>query len=525
MIAIAWAALIFWPVVSIIFYRKLNLPVAFCTTLIAGYLLLPTQIGLDLPVLPRLDKFTIPSLCALALTIAALNRRDCTYPVLPGWIPRDPVTLGLFVMLAFGVIGTVLTNNDTLVYGWRVIPGLRPYDALSIFLGLAVMLIPLFLGRKLLASQEGQRVLLLALAISAVVYTFPALWEVRMSPQLHTQLYGFFPQSFAQHIRNGGFRPLVFLNHGLSLSIFLTFAVIAAAGLFRATTGQTRMRWAMATGWLFLVLFMTKSLGAFMIATLLLPVALLLRSRTQLLVASCIAGIVLTYPILRTTELIPIDRVMSFAESVSEARAASLNTRIENEENLLAKARERPVFGWGSWGRNRIFDETGRDISITDGSWIIEIGTGGWFRYIPIFGLLCWPLIGLFIAKRDRIDPICGILALIMAAKLIDFIPNFGMVPVVWLMAGSLLGRLEMKAADLHAGAADASPEPPDDRGIAYARGPAPAGTEPPARPVRYARSFPDPANRRSADAAEPASAPEPRTGPRYARNKPLARR
>src|SRR5437764_1120755 len=46
-------------------------------------------------------------------------------------------------------------------------------------------------------------------------------------------------------------------------------------------------------------------------------------------------------------------------------------------------------FGWGGWGRSRIFDQwTGKDISVTDGGWIIYFGVYGWFGYLCFFGLL-----------------------------------------------------------------------------------------------------------------------------------------
>lgn len=134
------------------------------------------------------------------------------------------------------------------------------------------------------------------------------------------------------------------------------------------------------------------------------------------------------------------------AAKVDPARAASLNTRFEHEEQLLTKARERPLFGWGSWGRNRIYTETGRDISLTDGQWVVQIGTGGWLRYVSIFGLLCWPILKMFFFYRRQIDAVTAALVLILCAKLTDMIPNAGWVPVIWLVTGSMMGQMERLA-------------------------------------------------------------------------------
>lgn len=53
------------------------------------------------------------------------------------------------------------------------------------------------------------------LVIAGLIYTVPMLYEIRMSPQLHTIFYGYFPHSFGQQARGGGFRPVVFMGHGL----------------------------------------------------------------------------------------------------------------------------------------------------------------------------------------------------------------------------------------------------------------------------------------------------------------------
>lgn len=495
---IAWIALGLWPVVAFILFRRLPVPVALCVTIVAGYLLLPNGISLDLPVLPALDKTTIPTLSAAVMMLFMVGKGTPQFPVLRGWLPRDPVVLGLLAVLVFGVVQSARTNGDTLEYGERVIPGLQFYDIFSILLNFLMMFLPLFLARRVLASQEGQRVLLTTLAVAALVYSIPALYEVRMSPQLHMDLYGFFPSSFAQHMRAGGFRPTVFLNHGLALGIFLTFGIIAALGLYRAATAGQGVKWIVAAVWLLGTLVLAKSLGALIIVLALAPVVLFLRPRLQLLTAACIAGIVMTYPVLRSAHLIPLDQIMTFAEGISPDRAASFMTRLENEERLLEKAQERPLYGWGGWGRQRVFDERGRDLSLTDGAWIIELGRGGWFRYIPFFGLMCWPVIALFLSQRRRVDPICAALAVALAAKLVDLIPNSGTPPFFWLIIGALIGRLEMKVPDKEQTPQDDTPAP--KAGYVRARPSADPVESPPES--AYARSF----------AAQKRPAPE--TGP-----------
>lgn len=509
---IAWAALGIWPLVSFICFLRMSLPVAVAVTIIGGYLLLPTRVGLDLPMLPEFNKETIPVLVALALALLSLQARDNTAHALKGLIPRNLIVLGLLGVLGAGIAGSIETNADELVFGPRVLQALEPYDGLSMTLELLMLLLAYILGRKLFATRETQRTLLIVIVVSALVYTLPALWEMRMSPQLHAQLYGFAPSAFIQQMRDSGFRPMVFTGHGLSLSFFLASAVLAAATLFRTEPERDRMLWGTAMGWLFIILFLCKSLGAFLITIVLLPAVLFVPKRLQLLGAACIAIGVLSYPFLRSNDLVPVEGIVGSIERIDARRAESLMVRLSNEEALMDRALERPYFGWGSWGRPRIYDrKTGADQSLTDGAWVIQLGTGGWFRYIGIFGLLCYPVLALSLYRRQLADPVAIGLILILCAKLVDLLPNSEIGPLYWMIAGALLGRLELKRTERDAGDAAPLAQKILDGKTARQRSMAQGS--------KYARDFaPKP---REEETADPATEPAPREPALYARPKP----
>ena len=145
-----------------------------------------------------------------------------------------------------------------------------------------------------------------------------------MSPQLSNWIYGFFPHSFIQHIRGDGFRPVVFLEHGLWLGIFLCMAVLGACALWRQAL-RDRVQaapWLAATLWLALTLVLSRNLGATALMLLFAPVILFAPTRMQVLVAAVFAGTVLTYPMLRGAGLVPTDAIHALAQSVSEERAS-----------------------------------------------------------------------------------------------------------------------------------------------------------------------------------------------------------
>ena len=471
-----WIALSSWPVLSAVFYNRFTLPVALLATLLGGYLLLPNRASWNLPLLPVLNKHTIPVLAAIFLTMIYARHPSKTTLVLEGWVPRDPVIRVLLAVLILGIFLSVFANSDPLYFGSRFVPGVTLYDAFSQTMVFSLIIAPLFLARKVLASPQALHVLLLAFAVSGLIYTLPALYEVRMSPQLHATIYGVFPHSFAQHMRGGGFRPVVFLDHGLSLAIYFTFTFIAVCALYRISKGDNRIKWLFAVAWMAVTIVLVKSLGVLMICAMLVPLVLFCSVRVQLLAAFCIAIMFISYPALRSAQLIPVQQIMSFAETVNPARAASFKVRVDNEEALLERANERALFGWGGWGRNRIYDEYGRDVTISDGQWIIVLGDGGWVRYLSLYGLLTWPIIRMFLYHRREVDPVLAALSLILCAKLLDMLPNAGWSVPPWLIAGAILGRMELlENRQAKAGAHLRPEEPP----------PTEVSTGP-----RYARSF-----------------------------------
>lgn len=452
-------ALFTFPLVAIWLFRRFDAPVALCWTIIGGYLVLPQRAGFNLPLLPTIDKDTLPALVALAILLVLVSKpgaqarliRTPKGPgdILPGWLPKSTIGTGLIVVMLAGSMATVLMNGDRLVYGPTTVPGLRTYDGFSAILTTLMSILPMLLARKFLATDEAHRTLLLTLCIAGAAYSLLALYEVRMSPRLNLHVYGFVGSSWRQHLRGGGFRPMVFLNHGLWLGIFLTCSMLACFAYMRiAQPTRKALFWMMG---LFTLgtLFLAKTLSAFVIAVLLLPAVLFLNARLQFLVAGLIGLAVLFYPMLRGVGLVPVDEIVQIARDFSPERGASLQFRINNEEILLEKINERAAFGWGGWGRFRVFDEEGRDISTTDGRWIITMGQAGWVGYITRFGLLTLPVLLMAFRKRKyEVTLTTSCLGLVLVANLIDLLPNAGLTNVTWIMAGALLGRLEIQRSD-----------------------------------------------------------------------------
>ena len=449
--ALAYLMLLVWPVIALVLYQRLSPAKALIWAILGAYMLLPPIAKFDLPAVPDFDKFSIANLCALAFTLFVLK---VPVPVLPrNWIGRG--LIALFVLTPFV---TSITNPDPIPIVAGDVPALRMYDSVSFISSQLIALIPFFLARRFLGTPEGMRVLVGAMVSAGLIYSLPMLLESRLSPQINIWVYGFFQHDFSQTIRGNGYRPVVFMPHGLWVAFFALMAAVSALVTLRQSGADDR-HWRLVI-WLYLmaVLVLCRSAGPMVYAVCLTPLILIAPRRIQVLVAALLAVLVITYPLLRGAHLIPVYDIVDFAEKLNPDRADSLRFRTDNEERLLARALQKPWFGWGGYGRNLIHDAyTGRILTIPDGGWIIVLGAYGWSGYAAQFGLLVLPLILLgreaLLSRSAAFSPWGTGVALIYAANLVDLLPNNTLIPFSWLMAGALLGWAEVLAVERRAAA------------------------------------------------------------------------
>jgi hypothetical protein len=453
---VAYLMLLIWPFICLGLFRNLPLQRALIWSVLGGYLFLPPLAEFNLPLVPALDKVSIPNLSVLLILWLGTNEK------LRLW-PASRLAALLAVGLVVSAIPTVLTNGDPILFqslrGYEPIlfpvdalPGLSLRDVGSVLIGQLLTLVPFLLARQFLADEKGLRELLLAFMIGGLVYSLPSLFEIRFSPQLNTWIYGFFQHSFEQMMRDGGFRPIVFLPHALWLALFMCIALVSASALARQAPVLDRWKMLLLAGYLALVLYLCKSLASQAYALLLVPMVLLAPARWQIRLAVVFATVAVIYPMLRNAGVVPLDAILAQAEAVSAERAQSLGYRFHNEELLLARAAEKPWFGWGGWGRNLIRAmDSGQILSIPDGRWIIVFGTFGWLGYLCEMGLLALPivLIGLHLRKHGDagLSPWVAPLTLILGITMMDMLLNATLTPLTWLSAGAILGHAERLAA------------------------------------------------------------------------------
>lgn len=434
---VAQLALLVWLPLSLWIGSVLSAQRAATFILVGAALFLPERVGYDFPVLPELDKHTIASLSALAA--CAVNHSRTAFP------KRKSSTLGWLVMLGMvGFVITAVTNPDSLHYGPLVLPGLGAYDVAGNFVAFLLRFaLPYYLGLTLFRSPDDLRILLRGLVVGALVYVPLVLFESRMSPQLHVWVYGFFQHDFIQSVRAGGFRAFVFMSHGLAVAFFMSQALTTTVGLARARDALLPFSARAIAILLAIALVSCKSMGAFLYAGATLLLTWFAKPQTQLRVASWLAILVVAYPLARFHGWIPMDDILEKVATISEERASSLRFRFDQEGALLERALLRPYFGWGSWGRNRIYDQFGRDVSVPDGEWVMALGTGGMFWFLVSFGFLLIPVLqakkAVVKAKLGSEDSqVLATTAMLLAFTGLDLIPNSMSHPLPLVLAGAL---------------------------------------------------------------------------------------
>jgi len=440
--ALAYIILFLWPIISIRLYQKKTIQEATLWVLLGGFMLLPVRTEVDLPLIPPLGKHTMPVLSIII---------GCWF------IKGKPINFfrhqGILKFLSISIITlpfiTTELNTDSLVFGGRWLPALTHHDAISAVIHRILFVTPFFIGLQFFRSYEDHLLMFKVLVLAGLFYSIPVLYEVRMSPQLHSIFYGYFPHSFGQQKRMGGFRPVVFIGHGLWVAFFMVCVMTAAKALSHVGEKVRSLSSVGVSYFLLVVLILCKSMASLMFGIFTFFMIGKISYKMQLRAASLLALLAIMYPTLSIMKVFPHQTISELASTyMGPERAHSLNFRFKNEEMLLNHGRERFFFGWGGWGRNRVYDEeTGGDKTVTDGQWIMTFGTSGWIGFMTEFLLMA---LAIYRAKKaaqlstdKKQKTLLAAHALLVSIIMIDQLPNASLESWLWLIIGILFGRSE----------------------------------------------------------------------------------
>lgn len=329
-------ALIAWIPIAALCMADRNAARGLSCAFLGAWLFLPAGQEFDLIGLPGLSKFMAPTLGVLAGTILFHPKSF------------DNFKLGVPDLILVGILQLEFASaimNDR---------GLYAAMSRSLEFGTAYIL-PVFLVRLHLSTPRALRTFMVAFVFAAIMYTPLAMWEFRMSPQLHSNAYGYFQHQFVQHSRYGMWRPAVFFDHALMLGRF--FAIAAFLALFPLRRDLMSMAGKYFGPWLFVIpligLFVSLSAGPYLLF-MLLCAAYVAIMRRQIWIAFAAPVAALVWLVCTFSGLRPGFFLANEILRVNPDRGESLWYRLYALEEYGQVILSKPWFGHGRFGAGRI---------------------------------------------------------------------------------------------------------------------------------------------------------------------------
>ena len=429
---------VFWVPAVLVMASLLPMRRAIIAAYVAGWLLLPVD-RIALPGFTDINKLTLINLSVLLAILlldsgqlSAFRFRWFDLPML------------IFCLCPFV---TAVTNEMGLYAGLSGV-GYR----------VAQWGLTYLIGRLYLTDLAAVRELAVGILIGGIFY-MPLCWyEMRMSPRLHHDIWGYHPSQFVQDVRGEFYRPKVFLNHGLMVSLWMMST--ALVGLWLWMSGAVRKLWGVPMYVIVPLLIVTTMLCRSGNATVLLVMGVgtllgikLFRLRVVLALLVAMGPV---YFFVRSTMIWDGEGLSAAAEEIfNRYRAGSLQMRLDNENLVVDKVWEAPLFGLGPRGYR------GSEV-VTDGLWVIVLGMNGFLGLIALTSLILLPpllLLWRLPASSWNLPAAAPlvILALVLSLYMINLTMNSSLVPMFILAAGGIM--------NLVTGAAKAQTSPVRGRG------------------------------------------------------------
>lgn len=342
----------------------------------------------------------------------------------------------------FNPADLIIVVSALLMCGTSMLNDLGIYDGISASVhALLYYAAPFLLGRAVLRDRRDLLLAARYVVIAASICGVAAVWEWRMSPQIHNFLYGVFPHDWLQHVRWGFYRPILCFPHALGLGIFMVWTAMLGLALhrakaFRAPLGFPPVLWLMPV---FMGLAVSMSLGPWMLFAFGAAVwYLTTRYRMRYLLAVPLV-IALGWMVGRYTEVASGSGLIKVAQVINAERAESLAYRVNVETELLEKAKDRKWFGWGGYGRSRI-EDSGYAV---DGLWINRLGMYGILGLATFYLWWCWPVIwARHVGREVERDPVLSSLLVVVGLVAVNFLFNNFLDPMLVVLSGAAVSNL-----------------------------------------------------------------------------------
>lgn len=323
--------------------------------------------------------------------------------------------------------------------------GLGLHEALAVVFQQAMTWgVPYTIGRLYFYDLSRLRELAIGIVVCGVVYAPLCLFEIWKGPELHKLVYGYYQPYVDTEPRFGILRPMVFMQGGLALALWM--AATTTVGFWLWRTRAFSPNWRATLACLLPVLGLTtiliRSVNGWILLALgvgLLSLCFIGTGRAYIV---CVIVLLISYIGIRAAGLWSGRQAVTAVDLVLPVKHNSIFFRFRNEDVISANARERPIFGWGR--RAAALQDGQGSYAISDTLWagmFAEFGTVG---LIGLTGALLLPVV-LFISyfppaqwKDASVAPAAA-LAITLVLYTIDNLANAMNNPVFMLIAGGLV--------------------------------------------------------------------------------------
>ncbi|MHC4823540.1 MAG: hypothetical protein ACYTEP_05930, partial [Planctomycetota bacterium] len=311
---LAYMVMALFPLVGLTYDAILPRHKAILATLLTGFLFLPS-ISIDLGGAIYWNRNTAPVLVALL-----------------GVLFRD---VRRFADTRFRWFDLPMLTWCLVPFASSVTAGFGAYDGFSqAFYQSLQWGGPYLLGRLHFRTKEQLYDLARLLFLGGLIYLPLCIFEVRMSPMLHNLLYGFHQHDFVQTVRGSFYRPMVFLQHGLMVAMWIGMTtylgwVLTSVGAGARILNLSPRIWPPIMA---LTLVMMQSLGAVLLLAMVGAITLFSKAtqgKTLLLVLALLPA---AWSVARSTGALPSGAVIGVAKVIADDRQDSLVFRLDAED-------------------------------------------------------------------------------------------------------------------------------------------------------------------------------------------------
>jgi hypothetical protein len=217
---------------------------------------------------------------------------------------------------------------------------------------------PYLIGRLHFTDAQSLRLAAKAFVIGGLAYVPFCIFEIITGPRVYAWLYGYQPFQMNAAQRFIGYRPVVFLENGNQLGIWMATSALIAIWLWRRNTARSILGIPIplvAIG-LFLVTLFCQSTGAIILLLALVPFVFVDPRHLSRTVSIVLVLGILAFAAVR------IGNVFVWRNLVQQNAAAhaldsylksvgkdSLGWRLTEDERHIATALEEPILGYGQW--------------------------------------------------------------------------------------------------------------------------------------------------------------------------------